>query len=162
VTFEKPALLDIFVYGTLKRGQRNHQRFCRGALAAREATVRGRLYDLPLGFPALVVPEEDVQATGTGEYLSDAKARSHAHTAPKEVSPAWDAVYGELLTFDDPEKRLPDLDALEGFRPGEEGFYRRILVPATLAQTGEAVPAWTYAVESASGVYLPGGRWPAS
>lgn len=30
----------------------------------------------------------------------------------------WGRVYGELLTFDDPESRLPAIDRLEGFRPG--------------------------------------------
>ena len=162
MTFEKPVLFDIFVYGTLKRGQRNHERFCRGALAAREATVRGRLYDLPHGYPALVVPRGDVQATGTRFYLSDAKIRSHAHAAPQDLSPDWDTVYGELLTFDAPEKRLPNLDALEGFRPGMRGFYSRVLVPTTLAGASTTVQAWTYAVDSTSGTYLPEGRWPAS
>jgi gamma-glutamylcyclotransferase (GGCT)/AIG2-like uncharacterized protein YtfP len=162
VTLEKPVLLDVFVYGTLKRGQRNHERFCREALAVREATVRGWLYDLPLGFPALVVPKEDVQATGTTDYLFDARSRSHAQTGSQEVSPDWDTVYGELLTFDDPEKRLPNLDALEGFRPGESGFYRRVLVPATLTEASTTVMAWTYTVDSTSGTYLPEGRWPAS
>lgn len=27
-------------------------------------------------------------------------------------------MYGELLTFDDPETRLPAIDRLEGFHPG--------------------------------------------
>ncbi len=161
MTFEIPYLLDVFVYGTLKRGQRNYERFCRGALAVRWSTVRGRLYDLPFGFPALVVPKEDVLATGTGEYLSDAKARSHTQARPHEMSPYWDAVYGELLTFDDPEKRLPALDALEGFRPGESGFYSRVLVPAMLTEADTTILAWTYAVDSTSGTYLPEGRWPA-
>jgi gamma-glutamylcyclotransferase (GGCT)/AIG2-like uncharacterized protein YtfP len=83
VTFEKPVLFDIFVYGTLKRGQRNHERFCRGALAAREASVRGRLYDLPYGYPALVVPKGDVQATGTGKLSirrKDTKPRTRRPT----------------------------------------------------------------------------------
>lgn len=162
MTFEGPTLLDVFVYGTLKRGQRNYERFCRGALAVREATVRGRLYDLPFGFPALVVPKEDMLVTGTGEYLSDAKARSQVQDGPREKLPDWDTVFGELLTFDDPGKRLPDLDALEGFRPSESGFYSRVLVPTTLTEAGETVLAWTYAVDSTSGVYLPEGRWPAS
>ena len=64
------------------------------------------------------------------------------------------------MSFDDPGERLPALDGLEGFRPGEEGFYRRVLIPATLARTGTIVLAWAYAIESESGVYLPGGRWP--
>ena len=161
MTVEEPVLFDVFVYGTLKRGQRNYERFCQGALAVREATVRGQLYDLPYGFPALVVPEDAVVATGTKDYPSDAEAQNHEQAGAQEVSSLWNLVHGELFTFDDPEKRLPDLDALEGFRPDEKGFYRRVLVPTTLAETGTVIFAWTYAIESASGVYLPGGRWPA-
>ncbi len=160
MTFEKPVLLDVFVYGTLKRGQRNHERFCRGVLAVREASLRGRLYDLPLGFPALVVPKEDVRATGTADYRADVEAQNHARTGTPVTSPNRDVIHGELMSFDDPEERLPALDGLEGFRPGEKSFYGRVLVPATLAKTGAIVPAWVYVVEAASGVYLPGGCWP--
>jgi gamma-glutamylcyclotransferase (GGCT)/AIG2-like uncharacterized protein YtfP len=152
--------LNLFVYGTLKRGQSNHERFCRGLISAREATVRGRLYELPFGFPALVVPEADVRATGTTDYLADAEA-SHEEAEPSEMPSSWDAVQGELLAFDDPEERLPVLDRLEGFRPGEKSLYRRVLIPATLTQTGTTILAWAYAIESASGLYLPGGHWPA-
>ena len=155
------VLLNVFVYGTLKRGQRNHERFCRGSLAAREATVRGRLYDLPFGFPALVVPGEAIRATGTRDYLADTKLQERTQTEPQEASPDWGAVQGELLTFDDPKKRLSALDSLEGFRPGEESFYERVLVPTTLAETGTTLLAWAYAIEVVSVVYLPGGRWPA-
>jgi len=63
------------------------------------------------------------------------------------------------MTFGDPEGRLITLDALEGYVPGEEGLYERVLVPVEVA--GEAVLAWTYRMERAAGVYLPGGCWPA-
>ena len=54
----------------------------------------------------------------------------------------WAPVYGELLTFDDPESRLPAIDRLEGFRPGGSSLYRRVLVPV---QTDKAVcPVWLY------------------
>ena len=152
--------LDIFVYGTLKRGQSNHERFCRGLVSAREVTVRGHLYDLPFGFPALVVPEANVRATGTTDYLADAEEQHRTQAGPLAPSPDWDSVHGELLTFDDPGERLPVLDGLEGFRPGERSFYNRILIPAVLAETGESVLAWAYVVESTSGMYLPDGRWP--
>ena len=125
------------------------------------ATVRGRLYELPFGFPALVVPEMDVQATGTTDYLADVDTQNRTRPGPQESSPSWDTVHGELFSFDDPEERLPAVDGLEGFYPGEASFYERVLIPATLAQTGTTVPAWTYVVESASGLYLPGGRWSA-
>lgn len=124
--------------------------------------MRGHLYDLPFGFPALVVPEEDVQAVGTADYLANAEIQDRMEAGPREAYSDWDTVYGELFIFDDPEERLPALDGLEGFRPGEKSFYRRVLIPATLIETGTPVMAWVYAIESASGIYLPGGRWPTS
>lgn len=152
--------LNLFVYGTLKRGQSNHERFCRGLISVQEATVRGHLYELPFGFPALVVPETEVRATGTTNYLTDAEAGRYEEAEVSETPSSWDTVWGELLVFDDPEKRLPMLDGLEFFRPGEESFYKRVLIPATLAETGTTLLAWAYAIESASGLYLPGGHWP--
>ena len=123
--------------------------------------MRGQLYDLPYGYPALVVPGEDVRATGTANYLADAERGDNAEAGPQEASSNWDAVHGEILSFGDPGERLPALDGLEGFHPGEKSFYRRVLIAATLAQTGATVLVWAYAIESENGVYLPGGRWPA-
>ena len=151
---------NLFVYGTLKRGQSNHERFCRGLISVQEATVRGRLNELPVGFPALVVPEADVRATGTMNYLADAEAARYNKVEASEIPSSWDTVQGELLVFDDPEESLQILDDLEGFQPGEKSFYRRVLIPTTLLETGATVPAWAYALRSASGLYLRGGRWP--
>jgi gamma-glutamylcyclotransferase (GGCT)/AIG2-like uncharacterized protein YtfP len=127
---------------------------------AREATVRGRLYDLPYGYPALTVPEEDIRAMGTSYYPADAVKGRVAEAGSREALSGWDTVHGEVLSFDDPGERLPALDALEDFRPSGKSFYRRVLIPAALARTGATVLAWAYVVESESGVYLPGGRWP--
>ena len=148
----------MFFYGTLKRGHANHDRFCNGYLSVEEATARGRLYDLPFGFPALVVPQEDVRAPGTADFGAD--ARKSGETDNTE---AWTSdiprVFGELFVFDDPEDRLPALDSLEGFVPGEAGLYRRVLIP--VESKDGAVLAWAYAIERPSGALLPGGRWPA-
>ncbi|MGI8912146.1 MAG: gamma-glutamylcyclotransferase family protein [Rubrobacteraceae bacterium] len=149
--------MDVFVYGTLTRGERNHDRFCRGALRIREATIHGRLYDLPFGFPALVAPDESVLAVGTLDYAADAERQRS--TVPEMIPAQGDIVHGELLTFDDPLTRLPALDGLEGFRPGEESLYRRVLIRARAE--GETTAVWAYVVERPSGEYLPGGRWPA-
>ncbi len=124
----------------------------------REATARGRLYDLPYGFPALVVPEEDVLASGTTNYLADME-KQHIVSSSRALLTRWDTVHGELMTFDDPEDRLPALDSLEGYVPGEEGLYERVLVPVEVAS--EVVLAWTYRGMGITGVYLPGGSWPA-
>ena len=150
--------LNVFVYGTLKRGHTNHDRFCRGHLRAEDATARGRLYDLPAGYPALVVDEEDVRAVGTSDPRSDAAKGGSSGPARVLDGPR---VSGELLAFDDPEERLPALDLLEGFDPERDfSLYRRVLITVETSG-GSAVLAWAYAVERPTGIHLPSGRWPA-
>jgi gamma-glutamylcyclotransferase (GGCT)/AIG2-like uncharacterized protein YtfP len=148
----------MFFYGTLKRGHANHDLFCQGYLRVEEATVRGRIYDLPSGYPALVVPEEDVRAVGTADPLKDAFEQQRLDRADVYL-PNGTLVSGELLTFDDPEERLPALDRLEGFDPGNPSPYRRVLIPAEISG-GAGVLAWAYVTEGSSGTHLPGGRWP--
>lgn len=157
---EVSSALALFFYGTLKRGQINHDRFCSGYASAAEATVRGRLYDLPFGFPALLVPREDILAAGSADPLRDAAAQRRL-ADPAEHPKTGPRVFGELFVFDDFERLLPALDRFEGFDPDSgTGLYRRVLVPVEAKKT--RVPAWVYAVERPSGNYLPGGRWPTS
>jgi len=80
---------------------------------------------------------------------------------PKEGTGApWGPVYGELLTFDDPETRLPAIDRLEGFHPGGPCLYRRVLV--SVRANGEVLPAWLYVVDLTGYrglTTLPSGKW---
>ena len=159
-------MLRLFVYGTLKRGYGNHDRFCRGALEIREAQVRGRLYDGP-GFPVLEVPAEDVLAGGTTDPLADVATQGRLACRMRRTSKAvqaaaggWGTVYGELLTFDDPESWLPAIDRLEGFRPDGRSLYRRVLVVASVCGGPEL--AWAYTLESTGIKHrrILSGRWP--
>jgi gamma-glutamylcyclotransferase (GGCT)/AIG2-like uncharacterized protein YtfP len=146
-----PQFLRLFVYGTLKRGFWNHDRFCRGVLDVRESVVRGRLYEMQSGIPVLQVPDGDVLAHGTSNALADVDTHARfseqlaSYPEPAQQSATtgdWGCVYGELLTFNDPESRLPAIDRLEGFHPGGSSLYRRVLVPV---RTNEAeLPAWLY------------------
>ncbi len=162
------GMLKLFVYGTLKRGYWNHDAFCEGVLEIREAQVRGRLYEGP-GFPLLEVPDEDVLASGTAAPLADVATQARLSgqmgscSRPERESAragAWVVVYGELLTFNDPESRLPSIDRLEGFRPGRPSLYRRVLVPATVEGAREF--AWVYTVETTriKRRRIVSGRWP--
>ena len=155
-----PALL-MFFYGTLKRGHRNHEPYCAGARFVGEATVRGVVYDTPFDYPALTVPTEDVLAVGTGAPIRDAALQGRlggGQARPAEGQ--GPRVFGELFAFDDPEGCLPALDRLEGFDPATDASpYRRVLLPVETT-TGDGTLAWAYVVETASGVRLPGGRWP--
>ena len=162
------SVLRLFVYGALKRGYGNHDRFCGGALEVREAWVRGRLYEGP-GFPFLEVPDKDILAHGTAGPLADVATQARlsgrvgscSQPVPGSATAGdWGAVYGELLTFDDPETRLPAIDYLEGFRPDGHSLYRRALVPATVG--GACELAWVYTVET-TGIKrrrIVSGRWP--
>ena len=162
------GMLRLFVYGTLRRGYWNHHAFCQGVLEIREAQVRGRLYEGP-GFPLLEVPEEDVLASGTAEPLADvatqARLSGQMGSSPRPdresaTVGAWGAVYGEPLSFNDPESRLPAIDRLEGFRPGGSSLYRRVLVAATVEGAREL--AWVYTVETIriTRRRIVSGRWP--
>lgn len=153
-------LVSLFFYGTLKRGHPNHDLYCGGALRVEEATARGLLYDLPdLGYPALVVPEEDARLIGTADPVHDAAEQRRLNPAGSSL-PDGPRVYGELFTFDDPDERLPALDLLEGFDPERDTSpYRRALIPVRTTSGAHSL-AWAYVVEASSGVHLPGGRWP--
>ncbi|GAB6094071.1 gamma-glutamylcyclotransferase [Desulfatiferula olefinivorans] len=154
------GMLKLFVYGTLKRGFWNHDRYCRGVLTVEDALVRGRLFETSSGIPVLQVPEEDILSVGTTNPLADVATQAHVTARmsnpeptpdrfPKNVTGApWGPVYGELLTFDDPETRLPAIDRLEGFHPGGPCLYRRVLVPVQV--NGAVLPAW---------LYVSGDRW---
>jgi gamma-glutamylcyclotransferase (GGCT)/AIG2-like uncharacterized protein YtfP len=147
----------LFVYGTLKRGFWNHDRFCRGVPAVEDALVRGRLFEISSGIPVLQVPEEDILAVGTTDPLADVTTQAHVVARMSNLKPIpdrlpkkgtgapWGPVYGELLSFDDPETRLPAIDRLEGFHPGGPCLYRRVLVPVRAKKT--VLPAWLYVGE---------------
>ncbi|MEW6635654.1 MAG: gamma-glutamylcyclotransferase family protein [Actinomycetota bacterium] len=149
--------LAMFFYGTLKRGQPNYARFCQGALRVERASVRGRLYRLPQGYPALVAPRSDVRLLGSADPLRDALEQRRLNEAQVRL-PGGSSVCGELFFFDDAGSLLPVLDAFEGFDPTGPSLYLRALIPA-LAESGTLL-AWTYLMtETPPGNSLPEGRW---
>ena len=125
---------------------------------------------MPSGNPVLQVPEEGILARGTADPLADvaAQARFAEYLAsildpvPESATAGGLApVYGELLTFDDLETRLPAIDRLEGFHPGGRSLYRRVLVPVCIRQE-VVLGAWAYAGDSVQRFrrLLQAGRWP--
>ncbi len=139
----------VFVYGTLKRGGVNHQRFCRGISAVEEATVRGRLYRLSATIPVLEIPSDNILACGTMDYIEELQ-RQHTCQVPETDGPDdandghWRMIQGELLTFSE-AMRLAHLDMLEGFRPPGHCLYRRVLASVRL-RDGDWVTAWVYTI----------------
>jgi len=140
---EHAATLRVFVYGTLKRGGRYHERFCRGALSIEPASVRGRLYTSPAGYPVLVVPPGAILAHGSEDASADiARQEGCAPPAPIFEGAEWQEIAGELQTFDDPPQRLRALDTLEDFHPGAPSLYLRVLL--AVRRGAGHVAAWTY------------------
>ena len=55
-------VVNVFVYGTLKPGEFNYQRYCTGkVMRAKRAIALGQLYALPFGYPAMTLGEGKVQ-----------------------------------------------------------------------------------------------------
>jgi gamma-glutamylcyclotransferase (GGCT)/AIG2-like uncharacterized protein YtfP len=138
------AILRLFVYGTLKRGYWNHQRFCAQARSIEPAVVWGRLYHLHAGFPALEVPEGLILARGSADPLADARRQQEIDTLRfGRPTGDRDPIHGELVTFTDPQRDLPPMDRLEGFRPGGHSMYQRVMVAATKGSITCAVLTYT-------------------
>lgn len=156
-------MFRLFVYGTLKRGYWNHGRFCRDAISIEEATVRGRLYELPSGIPMIKVPDEDVMALGSGDPVADAKSQASTTTPGRGVCVAgWGSVRGEIITFTNSATCIPRIDRLEGFTPAGPSMYVRVLIPAR-DPMGTLVPVWCYVAPDymlGDAVRMPGDSWP--
>lgn len=55
------AIVRVFVYGTLKPGEANYQIYCQGkTIAETPAYIRGKLYHLSLGYPAISQGNEKI------------------------------------------------------------------------------------------------------
>ena len=123
----------LFVYGTLMRGGVNHARFCADALTIEPAITTGRLYDLPMGFPAMIEADD-------GQVFGEAM-----------TFPDLDAVL----------RQTDLLEGYDPLRPASS-MYRRVLVPVLIEPSGWRVTAWTYVWNRPlpqSATKLPAGRW---
>lgn len=147
----KRPLLRLFVYGTLKREGRNYRNFCTRSVSVSPATVWGRIYPLPEGFPALVLAENQILAKGTANPRFDTmhlmrqqKMQLHFNRPVGD----WSLIHGELVTFANPLRDLPPIDWLEGFRPNGASLYQRVMV---IVQSRHClVTAWTYCMQNLS------------
>lgn len=96
--------LNVFVYGTLKRGQCRERCWPRKPLAVRPGWVRGQLFDLG-AYPA-------------ARFAADSEG-------------TWDWIAGELWSFNrqDAEITIAALDAIEETnQPGRANLYDRVEV----------------------------------
>ncbi|WP_019625744.1 gamma-glutamylcyclotransferase [Thioalkalivibrio sp. ALJT] len=154
--------VDLFVYGTLKRGFANHRAFCAQAVRIRPAFIAGSLHDLPVGYPAVQISDRSILLRSGRDPSCDAgRQRRFRGLAPPAPEAAQGLVHGEWIRLPDPARTLPRVDALEGVRPDGRGEYRRALVPAWTAEGPAAL--WVYWMPRLppGARDLPDGTWPA-
>jgi len=162
-----PHPIHLAVYGTLKRGHWNHKVFCANAVRVEPLLLPGRLYAFESGIPALVLNASDILAFGTCDPLSDAATQYEIALLMAEQGSCVQRadrclVHAELITFADPAADVLPIDRLEGFRPGQDSVYDRVLV-AAVAGSGEVSPVWCYVASRNSMSHIePSGRvgWP--
>jgi len=141
-------MLHVFVYGTLKPGESNHQICASSVLEARPAIAQGQLYALPFGYPAMAL------STTTWDRSS--------------------VVHGILLSFAD----AGILDVLDAFEQHDPELFRCYAPHLVLAQhqydrTQIKIydqaqrllgSAWSYVmsleqIQRLGGTYLLSGQW---
>ncbi len=153
----------LFAYGTLKQGSPMHEQLCRGVRSVIPARLWGRLYELPTGCPALLVPP----AARLGEATMAPEA-DHARLAAAQHEPTpviaretWRPVSGQLITLADYRTAWPTLDAWEDAAPDRPLLFRRIIVRIE-RDNGVPITAWTYIVPQlpAGSRELVTGIWP--
>ena len=121
------------VYGTLMRGQVNHDHFCRDALTIEPAVTTGRLYHLPQGYPAMI-EADDGQVHGEAMTFPDLSAKLRSLDILEGYRP------------DDPKHSL----------------YLRRVRPVTLCTSGLTVSAYCYIWRGqlpARSQLVQSGRW---
>lgn len=127
--------LRVFVYGTLKPGEINYERYCQGrTLSAKAAIMMGQLYDLPLGYPAMTSGNSPVY----GFLLSFADPAVLIH--------------------------LDQLEDYDPSRPAEQNEYIRVIAEAFDLNFQSLGRAWVYQMQPSliykfGGILLAEGTW---
>ena len=156
----------LFVYGTLKRGQRAHLPLCAGAKFIGDASVRGALHLHRDGYPVLVVPEVDVLAEASDNPIADAavgaEPPAQGGVSSEKAPGPWRRIHGEVLAFPAPHSAISAIDAYEGTKDGpERSTYRRVLLPL---ENADLRHAWAFAATPQVAADLPTferDSWPA-
>lgn len=129
-------LIRVFVYGTLKPGECNYDRYCDGkVIAAEEAIAHGQLFHLSrCGYPAMTAGEGTVR--------------------------------GVVLSFEDTNllNTLDFLEDYDPNRPAETNEYNRQSIEVFNLAGNSMGFVWAYImrpqrVNCLGGVFLPGGVW---
>lgn len=135
-TGQESGLLKIFVYGTLKPGESNYLRYCSGKVVQSQVAIAlGRLFELPMGYPAMTKGAGWVQGSLLGFQT-------------------W-----QML------EQLDYLEDYNPNRSPDKNLYNRQQIEVFNLNQQPLGDAWVYLMSSAKiqrlgGVFLPQGHWP--
>jgi len=139
------VLDQVFVYGTLLRGEQRHPLMSKVRDVA-PAWVQGRVFDQG-AYPATIFHRFQPLSEGTDSRACDFD---------------YGRVTGELVRLSSPERTLKRLDAIEGFAgwSSDRCLYRRTLVEVHGPGLRSSL-AWSYELADAARVGAPvtGGSW---
>jgi gamma-glutamylcyclotransferase (GGCT)/AIG2-like uncharacterized protein YtfP len=129
------SFIRFFVYGTLKPGESNYDRYCGDRVVQScEAVAYGQLFDLAFGYPAMTEGGSPVY----GYLLTFAES--------------------DIL------KELDELEDYDAERSPEQNEYQRREIEVFDLRRQSLGQAWTYVmaiaqVEALGGIWLPNGVW---
>ncbi|MEW6279589.1 MAG: gamma-glutamylcyclotransferase family protein [Candidatus Eremiobacterota bacterium] len=151
-------MLDLFVYGSLKPGERNYGEVAAQVVRACPGTIPGRMYLRETGYPTLWLPPEAILGQGSRDYPADLRRTRRPFDSRTGCQPE-EEVAGTLLRLSEGERMLRHLDWFEEVN----GDYIRSLVAV---RTGDSAfeLAWVYRCTEAQVAMLPTWRripsWP--
>lgn len=154
--------IKLFAYGTLRTSQPESALLQDKLLDSKPARILGKLYQLQEGYPILHVPSESILGLASDFLLADWNLISEkaVHPTPVEAAPfKW--IEGELLSFPLEDDVLNAMDAWEGFAPGKNTFYQRVLTQA-YTEDDQVQRCWAYVCLSepkAPTVPIDGNSW---
>lgn len=152
----------LFVYGTLRSDQPEHRTHSPRSLSRSIASVTGTLYELEEGYPLLIVPATSILLSASRDWLRDWSRATvfDSATIPTPSQERSSRIQGELIEIPLEPDALTKPDRWEGFSLDRPSIYRRVIVPAALAD-GTMVAAWAYiAVQiPATAKLIPHGFW---
>jgi gamma-glutamylcyclotransferase (GGCT)/AIG2-like uncharacterized protein YtfP len=131
-------VIKVFVYGTLKPGEENYQRYCAGKVVnTTRAVAQGKLFALPMGYPAMIPGDDAVYGYLLSFTNSDV-----------------------LTALDELEGYHPDRDA-------SENLYNRKQIETQDLQGHLLGYAWVYIMTEKlaiqlQGIHQPNGWWSSS
>jgi gamma-glutamylcyclotransferase (GGCT)/AIG2-like uncharacterized protein YtfP len=135
-------MLNVFVYGTLKPGEKNYSVCARSVVTSQPAIAEGRLYALPFGYPAMTLEAGTVY----GVVLSFA-----------------DVTILEILDAFERHDPIEFYDYIPGQSLEQNEYDRQEITVYDLARRSLG-RAWSYTmtkeqVQQLDGTLLPGGQW---